>query len=308
MRINGIDGWITMTFVHYMGYFLLDLRQLAAFAAILCMRKEIQFFTRVLLAFLIEVSRTRLSARMWSILAWPVWADGGCCERDSIRSLLLYTLFSVFFCILYWVWYCDCAQIYMACYLFRFGAAFPAMGMAILLCRFSRKRLPRARRTNAESCLCRERNAALSPSSSYILPTHSHSCGGARAQSKYVVTLFLVWVPCAIKGMPEMSTTLALIAFSICPSCIASFSSRSVIVCVCTSVLNVTPDHTRQKCRLYWCDSSRAAHVPPAPSLEQSLGTSQRLAPQAANQHTDAHTRLLVRSETLLDVDRVIGS
>lgn len=98
--------------------------------------------------------------------------------------------------------------------------------------------------------LCRERNAALSPSSSHILPTHSHSCGGARAQSKYVVTLFLVWVPCAIKGMPEMSTTLVLIAFSICPSCIASFSSRSVIVCVCTSVLNVTPDHTRQKCRL----------------------------------------------------------
>lgn len=39
MRIDGIDGWITMTFVLYMGYFLLDLRQLAAFAAILCMRK-----------------------------------------------------------------------------------------------------------------------------------------------------------------------------------------------------------------------------------------------------------------------------
>lgn len=94
-----------MTFVLYMGYFLLDLRQLAAFPAILCMRKEIQFFTRVLLAFLIEVSRTRLSARMWSILTWPVWADGGCCERDSIRSLLLYTLCSVFFCILYSVWY-----------------------------------------------------------------------------------------------------------------------------------------------------------------------------------------------------------
>lgn len=45
----------------------------------------------------IEVSGTRLGARMWSILGRPVWADGGCCERDSIRSLLLYTLCSVFF-------------------------------------------------------------------------------------------------------------------------------------------------------------------------------------------------------------------
>lgn len=41
----------------------------------------------------------------------------------------------------------------------------------------------------------------------------------------------------------------SLSLFSICPSCIASFSSRSVIVCMYKCV-KCSPDHIRQKCRL----------------------------------------------------------
>lgn len=83
--------------------------------------------------------------------------------------------------------------------------------MAVLFCRFNCNAC-RTRRTYADArCVQREERRALSVF--LLFPTHSHSCGGARARIKYVVTLFLVLVACGTKRMPEISTLSLSSAF-----------------------------------------------------------------------------------------------
>lgn len=72
--------------------------------------------------------------------------------------------------------------------------------------------------------------------------------------------------------------------------------------------------HTRPKCRLDWCDSSTAAHVPPGPLLGAGLAQQPlfRRHPKGSRHkqrpNAHSHTRgTSGRRETLLDVDSSIS-
>lgn len=177
----------------------------------------------------------------------------------------------------------------IACYPFRFGAAFSAgYGRPVLPLQL--QRLP----NETHICWC-EMCAERGTPRSLRLPTIPYSLTFMwwRTRTDKVCCYAFSRVG-RVRHQTNARNFYSFSFFSICPSCRASFSSRSVM-CVCTSVcvLAIPSEMQTWLMRLFY-GSTRPARTTPWSRLGAAASvqeTSQRQSAQAATQRTVPHTR-----------------